>query len=106
MTIHTKMSEMATKTRIRRKFQVTIPEDVRKHYPLEEGQAVSVAATPHGILITAVAEIDQEQAWFWSPRWHALEVKADADFTAGRTTRVNSADAALRSLKKKSSRKQ
>ena len=90
---------MPTKARIRRKFQVTIPEEVRKSYPLEEGQTVSVEATPHGILITAVAEIDPEQAWFWSPRWRAFEAQADADFRAGRTTEAGSADSTISALK-------
>jgi AbrB family looped-hinge helix DNA binding protein len=102
MTIRRKESDMATRARIRRKFQVTIPEEVRRSYPLEEGQTVSVEATPQGIVITAVAEIDPEQAWFWSPRWRALEAKADTDFQNGRTTESDSADAALRALKKKS----
>lgn len=97
---------MATKARIRRKFQVTIPEEVRKAYPVEEGQYVSFEATPQGILITAVAEIDPEQAWFWSPRWRALETKADADFRAGRTVEAESADVAILALKKRPSRKQ
>ena len=96
---------MPTRARIRRKFQVTIPEEVRKSYPLEEGQAVAVEATPQGILITAVAEMDPGQAWFWSPRWRALEAKTAADFRAGRTTEWASADAAIRALKKKQSRK-
>jgi hypothetical protein len=92
--------DMSTKARIRRKFQVTIPEEVRRSYPLEEGQTVSVQATPQGILITAVAEIDPEQAWFWSPRWRALETQADADFRAGRITEEISVAAAISTLKK------
>lgn len=96
---------MPTKARIRRKFQVTIPEEVRKAYPLEEGQTVSVEATPRGILITAVAEIAPEQAYFWSPRWRAMEAQADADFAAGRTSETESADAAILALKKKPTRK-
>ena len=96
---------MPTKARIRRKYQVTIPEEVRKTYPLEEGQTVSVEATPQGILITAVAEIDPAQAWFWSPRWRALEAQADADFRAGRRTETESPDAAIAALKSKRTRK-
>ena len=97
---------MPTKARIRRKYQVTIPEEVRKTYPLEEGQTVAIEATPQGILITAVAEIDPAQAWFWSPRWRALEAQADADFQAGRTAGAESVDDALAALKTKRSRKQ
>lgn len=96
---------MPTKARIRRKYQVTIPEEVRKTYPLEEGQTVSFEATPQGILITAVAEIDPAQAWFWSPRWRGLEAQADADFRAGRRTEAESPDAAIAALKSKRTRK-
>ncbi len=95
---------MATKARIRRKFQVTIPEEVRRSYPLEEGQTVAVEATPQGILITVVAEIDPAQAWFWSPRWRALEAQTDADFRVGHTTEAASADVVIRALKTKRSR--
>jgi len=105
MPTRTKEPDMPTKARIRRKYQVTIPEEVRKTYPLEEGQTVSVEATPQGILITAVAEIDPAQAWFWSPRWRAREAQADADFQAGRTTETASADDAIAALKTKRSRK-
>lgn len=37
---------MVTKARICRKFQVTISEEVRKFYALEESQTVSVETTP------------------------------------------------------------
>ncbi len=90
---------MPTKARIRRKFQVTIPEEVRRTYPLVEGQFVTVAATPEGILITPVLEMDAEQAWFWSPEWAALERQANADFLAGRVTEASSADDAIARLK-------
>jgi AbrB family looped-hinge helix DNA binding protein len=89
---------MATKARIRRKFQVTIPQEVREAYPLEEGQYVNVEATPLGILITQFQEIDPSQAWFWSPRWAEMERLADEDFRAGRITETSSADAAIIAL--------
>jgi len=91
---------MTTKARIRRKFQVTIPEEVREKYPLEEGQYVNLEPTPQGILITAVREVGPDQAWFWSPRWAAEEQKADADFRSGRFTEAGSADEAIQQLKK------
>ena len=98
------MEDMATKARIRRKFQVTIPQEVRDTYPLEEGQYVNVEATPKGILISLAREIDASQAWFWSPRWTVLEQKADDDFRAGRVTRTASAEETVKALKKKFAR--
>jgi len=92
---------MATKARIRRKFQVTIPQEVREAYPLEEGQYVNVEATPRGILITQTREVDAAQTWFWSPRWADMERSADEDFRAGRITETPSAEAAIAALKRK-----
>lgn len=92
-------AEMPTKARIRRKFQVTIPEEVRKAYPLVEGQFVKVAATPEGILITPVLEMDADQAWFWSPEWAAQERRANDDFVAHRVTEAASGDEAIARLR-------
>lgn len=96
---------MASKARIRRKFQVTIPQEVRNVYPLEEGQYVDVEATPKGIVISLAREVDPSQAWFWSPHWNALERQADEDFRAGRVTRAASADEAITALRKKPARR-
>lgn len=92
---------MASRARIRRKFQVTIPQEVRDAYPLKEGQYVSMEATPKGIVITLVREVDPAQAWFWSPQWSAMEREADEDFLSGRVTRSGSADEAVAALRKK-----
>lgn len=96
---------MPTRARIRRKFQVTIPEEVRRTYPLVEGQFVKVAATPEGILITPVLEMEADQAWFWSPEWAALEKRANDDFVAGRVTESDSAAEAIAKLKESRKRK-
>ena len=77
---------MEAKARIRKKFQVTIPEEVRKSYPLVEGQFVTVTATPEGILITSVVEMDPEQTWFWSPEWQAGEREVEEDIREGRVS--------------------
>jgi AbrB family looped-hinge helix DNA binding protein len=95
---------MATKARVRRKFQVTIPQEVRDVFPLEEGQYVNMEATPKGILITPSSEMDPSQSWFWSPRWAVMERQADYDFRTGNVVESNSVDEAIASLKKKTPR--
>jgi antitoxin MazE len=42
--------------------------------------------------------VDAAQAWFWSDRWQAMEREANADISAGRVTRFNSADSFLAEL--------
>jgi hypothetical protein len=42
--------------------------------------------------------VDAAQAWFWSDRWQAMEREANADISAARVKRFNSADALLAEL--------
>jgi AbrB family looped-hinge helix DNA binding protein len=98
----TKKAEKLPKTKVGHKFQVTIPSEVRRVYPLEEGQYVVFEVRGDGVLMRVVPEIDPSQAWFWSPRWQELEREASDDFRSGRVTEAESADEAIRALKKRS----
>ncbi len=40
-----------------------------------------------------------DQAWYWAPEWQAGEAEADADRTAGRSTRYHSDEEFLASLR-------
>ncbi len=93
------------KTRVRSKFQITIPEHIRQAYALAEGQYLNVRVTPEGILLSATKEIDSQQTWFWTPRWQAMEREANADFQEGRVITANSAAALFRTLKRKESKR-
>ncbi len=44
--------------------------------------------------------VDAAQAWFWSERWQAMELEADADIAAGDVQQFNSADDFLAELDK------
>ncbi len=60
---------MTTTVKVREKYQVTIPEDVRDKIPLKVGERVEVVARGSEIVIRPVVEIPRDQAWFWSPEW-------------------------------------
>lgn len=98
-------SDNVVKTRVRSKFQITIPEDIRKTYVLAEGQYLNVRVTPEGILLSATKEIDPGQAWFWTPRWQAMEREANTDFQEDRVVKAKSADDLFRTLKRKESKR-
>jgi hypothetical protein len=55
------------------------------------------------LLIEEISEgrIDPEQAWFWTREWQAGEREADDDLKAGRVTRVESDEAFLALLDKR-----
>lgn len=60
---------MGTTVKVREKYQVTIPEEVRGKIPLKIGERVEVTARGTEIVIRPMVEIPREQAWFWSKEW-------------------------------------
>jgi AbrB family looped-hinge helix DNA binding protein len=90
---------MAETVKVRMKYQVTIPEEVRKKIPLEIGTRVSVIARGDEIIIKPVVEVPREQAWFWDRQWLEKEKSAESDQKDGRTTRFATVDEALAWLK-------
>ncbi len=70
---------MGTTVKIREKYQVTIPEDVREEIPLKVGERVEVIVRGGEIVIRPVTEILREQAWFWSREWQDKIAKSIKD---------------------------
>lgn len=60
---------MPTSVKVREKYQVTIPEDVRKKVPLKIGDRVEVVPRGNEIVIRPIIEVPRAQAWFWSKEW-------------------------------------
>ncbi len=57
---------MGTTVKVREKYQVTIPEDVRNKIPIKVGERVEVDVREGEIVIRPVLEVPRGQAWFWS----------------------------------------
>jgi AbrB family looped-hinge helix DNA binding protein len=74
---------MATTVKIREKFQVTIPEDVRAEIPLEVGERVEVEAREGEIVIRPVIEVPRGQAWFWNKDWQERITRSRKDIENG-----------------------
>ncbi len=60
---------MGTTVKIREKYQVTIPEEIRGKIPLKVGERVEVTARGTEIVIRPIVEIPRDQAWFWTKEW-------------------------------------
>lgn len=84
--------------RLRRKGQLTIPDDVRRAVRLREGDYLAVSVRDGAIILEPKTLVDSSQAWFWTEAWQAGEREASADVAAGRTTRFESDDEFLASL--------
>jgi AbrB family looped-hinge helix DNA binding protein len=79
-----------TRTTLRAKGQLTLPEDIRAAARLEEGDLLEAEITEDGILLRPQKIIDATQAWFWTSDWQAGEREADADAAAARGETFNS----------------
>ncbi len=76
---------MATTVKVREKYQITIPEDVREKVSIEVGERVEVDVKDNIIVIRPMIEVPKEQAWFWSKHWQEGIRKAKEDYRKGRT---------------------
>jgi antitoxin MazE len=89
---------MAATVKVREKFQVTIPEDVRAQVPLQIGERVEVEAREGKIIIRPVVEVPRGQAWFWSKEWHERLARSRKDVEKGNVKTFKSVKEARKRL--------
>jgi len=75
---------MKTTVKVREKYQVTIPEDVRSIIPLKVGERVQVVARGGEIVISPVIEVPRSQTWFWSNEWQEKIAKSMNNIEKGK----------------------
>lgn len=76
---------MGTTVKVREKYQVTIPEDVRNKIPLVVGERVQVIARGGEIVLRPVLEVPRGQAWFWDSEWQEQVAQSMGEVKEGRT---------------------
>jgi AbrB family looped-hinge helix DNA binding protein len=76
---------MGTTVKVREKYQVTIPEDVRVQVPLQVGERVEVIAQEGKIVIRPIIEVPRDQAWFWTKEWQEQIAASSQDLKKGKT---------------------
>lgn len=87
--------------KVRTKYQVTIPEKVRREVGLEIGDYVEVEAQGGKIVIKPKKLVDKEDAWFWSKEWQEKEREADEAIKKGELVGpFTTAEEAIEALKK------
>ncbi len=75
---------MGATVKVREKYQVTIPENVRGKIPLKVGERVEVIAREGEIVIRPVVEVPREQAWFWNKEWQEQIAQSMKDIKKGK----------------------
>lgn len=82
---------MASTVKVREKYQVTIPENVREEIPLKVGEKVEVIARGNEIVIRPMIEVPRSQAWFWTSEWQKQVKQAMKDLEKGKVKVFKSA---------------
>ena len=75
---------MGTTVKVREKYQITIPEDVRSKISLKVGERVEVIAREGEIVIRPIMEIPRSQAWFWTEEWQEQVAKSMEEMRNGK----------------------
>jgi antitoxin MazE len=75
---------MVATVKVREKYQITIPEDVRAKIPLQVGERVEVVAEAGNIVIRPIIEVPRDQAWFWSKEWQEQIVRSKKNIEKGK----------------------
>jgi AbrB family looped-hinge helix DNA binding protein len=84
---------LRTRSRIRHKSQLTLPEEIRRALHVGEGDEVEFAVLDDGrVTLRGYVSIPTDQAWFFTPEWQAGEEEAEQELAAGQGTIHESAD--------------
>ena len=73
-------------TKIRKRYQITLPPAVRKKFNLVEGDFVDIEETQGGFFLRPVKMISPDQEYFYTKEWQATEAEADQDIAEGRVS--------------------
>ena len=78
--------------KVRERYQLTIPEEIRERLGLEVGDYVELSLKGEVALITPKKLVDKRDLWFWSKGWQKKERSADGDLAANRTKEFKNVD--------------
>ena len=84
--------------KVRKRYQLTIPEEVREQLGLAVGDYVEIKAHGEEAVIVPKKLVDKQDAWYWSKEWQAMEREADEDIKAGRVKRFDNVEELIEDL--------
>jgi antitoxin PrlF len=85
--------EVLGRALLRKKSQLTLPQEVRDALHLSEGDEVEFTVHENGeVTLRGMTAIPTDQRWFWTEEWQAGERDASAEIAAGDTTVFHSTE--------------
>jgi antitoxin MazE len=85
--------------KVKSKYQIVIPEDVRKKLKVEIGDTLEIEEKNGVLVIRPVMVIDKSQAYFWTDEWQKGEKEAEAVKKKRRFRDFKKADKAIKWLR-------
>lgn len=85
--------------KIKNKYQIVIPEEVRKNLRVQIGDTLEIVERDGVLILKPVVMVDKAQAYFWSEEWQTGEKKAEAAKMKGEFKDFKKASEAIKWLK-------
>ncbi|MDO9289030.1 MAG: AbrB/MazE/SpoVT family DNA-binding domain-containing protein [Thermodesulfovibrionales bacterium] len=85
--------------KVKNKYQVVIPEDVRKKLKVEIGDTLDIEEKDGVLVIKPVLVIDKSQAYFWTDEWQKGEREASEAKKKGKHRDFKKTDEAVKWLR-------
>lgn len=73
-----------TLVRVRKNYQITLPNQIRKKFNISEGDYITINEEGEKIVIRPARIIDSDQEYFYTKEWQEKEIRADRDIAEGR----------------------
>ncbi len=70
--------------RVKRNYQITIPQSLRKFFRLAVGDYLEVKIQDETLVIRPVKLVHPDQEYFFTKEWQEKEAEADRDIAAGK----------------------
>ena len=85
--------------KVKNKYQIVIPEDVRKKIKVEIGDTLEIMEKDGILIARPVVVVDKSQAYFWTDEWQKGEKEAEDAKKKGEFKDFRSADEAVKWLR-------
>jgi antitoxin MazE len=86
--------------KVKRNYQITIPQNLRKMVRLAEGDYVAMEIKDGALVLKPVKVIHPDQEYFFTKEWQEKEAAADRDLAQGKVVGpVENLKDALKALK-------
>ncbi len=85
--------------KVKSKYQIVIPEDVRKKLKVEIGDNLDIEEKNGVLIVKPVMVIEKAQAYFWTDEWQSGEKEAEEAKKKGKFRDFKKAEEAIKWLK-------